>query len=234
MPIVCDDPRSASLVTTAGLMSTQTTCTHAGSMLPTPMPCSIVDSTSTSPTPVERGGVAILRLDQVHHRVGKRTVVADAAGEDVVDVVRGCTRTSRRTVSTPCSTAGADAAGAVDRVDRAHVVAVAAFDGRAGFEIDAERRAEQRLLDVVHGERVAGEQHVDVARADQRRRSTAPPPVWTTTGPGDEGDALPPRFDRLASSRRCARRSTSTRRSDEISLVMNAKPMAIAVAELGR
>ena len=29
-PIVCDDPRSASLVTTAGLMSTHTTGTHAG------------------------------------------------------------------------------------------------------------------------------------------------------------------------------------------------------------
>ena len=47
--MVCDDPRSASFVTTAGLMSTQTTGTHAGSMLPTPIPCSIVDSTMTSP-----------------------------------------------------------------------------------------------------------------------------------------------------------------------------------------
>src|SRR5205814_721752 len=51
MPIVCDEPRSASLVTTAGLMSTQTRRTHAGSILPTPIPCSIVDSTSTSETP---------------------------------------------------------------------------------------------------------------------------------------------------------------------------------------
>ena len=47
-PIVWLDPRSASFVTTAGLMSTQITLTHAGSMLPTPMPCSIVDSISTS------------------------------------------------------------------------------------------------------------------------------------------------------------------------------------------
>src|SRR4249919_3044111 len=38
MPMVCDDPRSASLVTTAGLMSTETIFTHDGSMFPTPMP----------------------------------------------------------------------------------------------------------------------------------------------------------------------------------------------------
>ena len=50
MPMVWDDPRSASLVTTAGLMSTHTILTHDGNMLPTPMPCSIVDSASTSPT----------------------------------------------------------------------------------------------------------------------------------------------------------------------------------------
>ena len=46
-------------------------------------------------------------------------------------------------------------------------MAVAALDRRAGFEIDAERRAEQRQLGVVDGERVAGEQHVDPAAADQ-------------------------------------------------------------------
>ena len=50
-PIVCDDPRSASFVTTAGLMSTQITGTQAGSMLPTPIPCSIVERTMTMPIP---------------------------------------------------------------------------------------------------------------------------------------------------------------------------------------
>ena len=50
-PIVCDDPRSASFVTTAGLMSTHTTGTQAGSMLPTPIPCSIDDSTIPGPPP---------------------------------------------------------------------------------------------------------------------------------------------------------------------------------------
>ena len=51
MPAVCDDPRSASFVTTAGLMSTHTTRTHAGSMLPTPMLWSMDDSMITSFAP---------------------------------------------------------------------------------------------------------------------------------------------------------------------------------------
>ena len=36
-PTVCIEPRSLSFVTTAGLMSTHTTRTHDGSMLPTPI-----------------------------------------------------------------------------------------------------------------------------------------------------------------------------------------------------
>ena len=73
--------------------------------------------------------------------------------------------------STPLSTAASDAAGAVDRVDRPHVVAVTFLDGRAGVEIDAERRAEQRVLDVVDGERVAGEHRVRRSRCGRSRRS---------------------------------------------------------------
>ena len=69
-------------------------------------------------------------------------------------------------------------AGAADGVDRAHVVAMPALDRLAGVEIDAERGAEERLLDVVNGERVAGQQDVDVAGANQllkvrRRRRCA-------------------------------------------------------------
>ncbi len=85
MPTVCDDPRSPSLVTTAGLMSMQTTRTADGSMLPTPMPCSMLASISTSETSLQTRGVAILRLDEVHDRIGQRTIVADAAGQHVVD-----------------------------------------------------------------------------------------------------------------------------------------------------
>src|SRR5438552_14295452 len=47
IPSVCAEPRSASFVTTAGLMSTHTTRTQLGSMLPTPIECSIVDSMIT-------------------------------------------------------------------------------------------------------------------------------------------------------------------------------------------
>src|SRR6476469_7462652 len=49
-PIVWAEPRSTSLVTTDGLMSTHTTFVHEGSMLPTPMPWSMVDSTTAMPT----------------------------------------------------------------------------------------------------------------------------------------------------------------------------------------
>ena len=44
---------------------------------------------------------------------------------------------------------------------------VAGFGDVAAFEMHAQAGAEQRLLDVVRGQRVAGEQHVDVAVADE-------------------------------------------------------------------
>src|SRR5207237_1942105 len=45
-PMLCQLPRSASLVTTAGFMSTQTVCTAAGRRLPVAIECSIVESIS--------------------------------------------------------------------------------------------------------------------------------------------------------------------------------------------
>src|SRR5262249_15499395 len=56
-PTDCQLPRSASLVTTAGLMSTQTVRTCAGSILPVAIECSMVDSIRARRTP-GRGGVA--------------------------------------------------------------------------------------------------------------------------------------------------------------------------------
>ena len=90
----------------------------------------------------------------------------------------------------PCSTACAEAAGAADGVDGAHVVVVPAFDGAPGLEVDAERRAEQRELDVVDGERVAGEQHLHVAGANQLGQIRRAAGVHDDRS-GDEGD-LPP------------------------------------------
>src|SRR4030095_8071334 len=79
--------------------------------------------------------------------------------------------------------------GAEDRVDRAHVMPVAAFDRFAGLQIDAERGAEERLLDVMHGQRVAGEQHVDVAAPNQLAE-IRPAAGVDDHGAGDDGDAI--------------------------------------------
>ena len=90
------------------------------------------------------------------------------------------------------------------------------------FEIDAERGAEERLLDVVHGERVAGQQHVDVAGANQLLKVRRPAGVHDDR-PGDDGDAAAAALtSRIIVAMRAT--PTSTRRSDEISFVMNAKP----------
>ena len=175
-------------------MSTQTTRTQDGSMLPTPMLCSIDDSISTSCTLFgERRRVALLRLDQIHHRLGQRAVVADAAGEHELDALLHALVHDAR-LQHAALDGGADAAGAVDGVDRRHVIAVALLDRRAGHQIDAERRARQRELDVVHGQRVPGEDDVHVALADQRRE------VLDAAGvdddrPGDDGDAAAGRLD---------------------------------------
>ena len=130
------------------------------------MPCSIVDSDDDQLDVLERGRVPILRLAQIHDRVGNRSVVADAAGEHVLDVVPDALVHDARRQHALLDRLP-QAARAADRVDRAHVMAMAAVNRLAGFEIDAERRAEQRVLDVVDGERVAREQHVDVAGANQ-------------------------------------------------------------------
>ena len=90
----------------------------------------------------------------------------------------------------------------------------------------------QRVLDVVHRQRVAGEQHVDVAGADQLAEMAAPP-VWTTTGPATNA-MRPPLASRRASSSAIRATLASTRRSDEISLVMNAKPWRSRSRNSGR
>ena len=48
-----------------------------------------------------------------------------------------------------------------------------AFDRLSGVEVDAERRAEQRLLHVVDRQRVAGEQDVDEAAANRAPENAA-------------------------------------------------------------
>ena len=49
-PRACEEPRSASLITVAGLMSTQTSGTEAGSRFPVATECSIVATMIAKPT----------------------------------------------------------------------------------------------------------------------------------------------------------------------------------------
>ena len=51
-------------------------------MLPTPIPCSIVDRMISISVPASCLGGLRLGLDEVHDRVGERAVVADAPGEN--------------------------------------------------------------------------------------------------------------------------------------------------------
>ena len=73
-------------------------------------------------------------------------------------------------------------------------MAVAAFDGESALHIHAERRAVQRLLDVMDSEGVARKHHVDVALPDEIAEVRAAARV-DDDRTGDEGDALagPPR-----------------------------------------
>src|ERR1700722_5348575 len=52
MPTACPVPRSLTLVTTAGLMSTHTILTQLGSMFPVAMECSMDPRHSTKPAPL--------------------------------------------------------------------------------------------------------------------------------------------------------------------------------------
>ena len=60
-----------------------------------------------------------------------------------------------------------DAAGRADRIDRAHMVLVPFLGHRPFAQINAERRAVERVLNVVRGERVAGKEQVHVTPGDQ-------------------------------------------------------------------
>ena len=83
--MVWNVPRSLSLVTVAGLMSTQTTLTHAGSRLPVAIECSAVAISSAKPTSRIACAHPVLGHERVGDHLGQRAVVADRAGQDEVD-----------------------------------------------------------------------------------------------------------------------------------------------------
>src|SRR5207237_6544599 len=86
-----------------------------------------------------------------------------------------------------------NAAGTIERVDRPHVMAMSAGDRRARLQIDAKRCAEQRLLRVVHREGIAGEEDIDVTRANQPREVSGPARVHDD-GSSHKDDPAPGRL----------------------------------------
>src|SRR5207237_1376561 len=110
----------------------------------------------------------IVRVYEVADRVANGTVVANAAGEDVVDSGAYAFH-HHAALQHALLHGGPDAPGTIDGVDRAHVVAMTAGHGRSGLEVHPERGAEERQLRIVHGERIAGEEHVDVSTSNQLR-----------------------------------------------------------------
>src|SRR4029453_14139336 len=115
---------------------------------------------------LQGGRVPILRLDQIHHGLRQRAIVADAAGEYDVDVSDGAF-VHEAAGEESLLDGRADPAGPADRVDGADVMAMAAFDSDAAVEVDPERGPVERVFQVVDGERIAGEQHLYVTATNQ-------------------------------------------------------------------
>src|SRR6185295_15181387 len=142
-------PRSASLVTTAWLMSMQYVSTPAGSMLPTAMAWS-VDASDVGPHGVLGG-------DDVGHHIGEGPIVADGAGQHERHAGPHAFVHHAAFEDAPLH-ARPDGAPAAHFVNHPEVVRVAALDASALPDGHAERGAEQVRLDVVGGEPVAGEE----------------------------------------------------------------------------
>ena len=85
--------------------------------------------------------------------------------------------------STPVSTALRMPADAANAIDRPQVMLVAGFGQIAALQMDAQAGAEHRLLDVVRGQGVAGEQRVDVIPRESTDDTCRTLPVCTIAGP---------------------------------------------------
>jgi hypothetical protein len=122
--------------------------------------------------------------------VGQWAVVADAAGEQEIDIVfhafihdAGC--------EDAFVDRGADRAATANAVDRSQMMLVSGFGNAGVDELDAEAGAEETLLDVVGGQRVAGEKFVDVAAADELTQGRAAAGVDDCGSADDECLAAP-------------------------------------------
>ena len=86
-------------------MSTQATFTQAGRMFPVAMACSTVAIIRAKPTPRTCSPIFFWALQHVGDDVRQRTIVADAAGEHVGNVVSECTSYMMPLRKIPFSTA---------------------------------------------------------------------------------------------------------------------------------
>ena len=86
---------------------------------------------------LQRNCVAVLRLAQVHDRVGQRTVVSNTPREHIVHAVADALEHDPGPQHSLIDR-GLQAAGSADRVDRAHVMTVSTLDRSAGLEVDAQ------------------------------------------------------------------------------------------------
>ena len=93
MPTDSSEPRSASFVTVAGLMSTDTSGTDAGRMLPVAIECSIEATMIAKPTTTPRigdntsGGAFGYRMSKVALNMASRSMALALRGERIISVV---------------------------------------------------------------------------------------------------------------------------------------------------
>lgn len=106
--------------------------------------------------------------ERVGDHFGERAIIADAAGEQKLDIVSHALVHDPAFELAACNRL-ADAAGAANTIDRPQVVLVAGFDDVAAVESNAETGAVESLLDVVRRQSVTGKEAVDVAAADEVR-----------------------------------------------------------------
>ena len=162
-------PRSLTFVATAGLISTQTILTQLGSMFPVAMECSMEPRQSTRPAGLQQFGISVLRGIHVRNGFRQRTVVAQAARQHERHVVFHAL--VHDAGFQPAAFHGAAyAAGVVNRIDGAHVIAMAMLGLAPVCQTDAERGAEQSRFDVVNAEGVAAEHGIHPARRESAGR----------------------------------------------------------------
>jgi len=152
------------LTTVAGLISTQATRTQAGSRLPTAIECNIVATIKQKPTPVNMFAHALLRFQHVGYDVGQGAVVADAAGEHEGNAAADAFEHDAA-FNGALVDRGLDAADAANGIDRSQMVFVAFLGGKASIHRHAQAGAVKRLLEVVRGQGIAGEENIEIAFA---------------------------------------------------------------------